>query len=185
MATGIDIFPVLQACILLSWYFYMDGRWVEVMRVDLIKSSVGLTLCQVWVFAGFQTRVAIPLRLNYPGTFTVQSRNAPGAYLAPPKDVRELELRRRTWWMAVMFDRIVSMGGWVHGIDERDIGTEFPLRTEDFHAEVIPPPHCQMTQAQYFDSAKFLATLRTWSRKISLRPIRLPIPTHSSCSSRQ
>jgi hypothetical protein len=88
------------------------------------------------VFSGFQTRVAIPLRLNYPGTFTVQTRNAPGAYLAPPKDVRELELRRRTWWMTVMFDRIVSMGGWIHGIDERDIGTELPLRTEDFHAEV-------------------------------------------------
>jgi hypothetical protein len=38
--------------------------------------------------------------------------------------------------MTVMFDRIVSMGGWVHGIDERDIGTELPLRTDDFHAEV-------------------------------------------------
>lgn len=134
MATGVDIFPVLQACILLSWYFYADGRWVE---VGFVIESVSLSdILQVWVFSGFQTRVAIPLRLNYPGTFTVQSRNAPGAYLAPPKDVRELELRRRTWWMTVMFDRIVSMGGWIHGIDERDIGTELPLRTEDFHAEV-------------------------------------------------
>lgn len=30
MATGQDIFHVLQACILLSWYFYTEGRWVEV-----------------------------------------------------------------------------------------------------------------------------------------------------------
>jgi hypothetical protein len=43
--------------------------------------------------------------------------------------------------MAVMFDRIVSMGGWVHAIDERDIGTELPLRTEDFFMEVASCCH--------------------------------------------
>ena len=119
MATGEDIFAVMQACILLSWYFYQEGRWVE-----------------VWIFAGFQSRVAVPLRLNYPGTFSALGGNAPGAYLAPPKDPRDLELRRRTWWMTVMFDRIVSVDGWLHGVDERDIGTEFPLRAVDFEAEV-------------------------------------------------
>jgi hypothetical protein len=31
VATGIDILPTIQACILLSWYFYSDGRWVEVI----------------------------------------------------------------------------------------------------------------------------------------------------------
>ncbi|KAK7694814.1 hypothetical protein QCA50_002002 [Cerrena zonata] len=79
MATGQDIFPVMQACILLSW-----------------------------------------------------GPNSPGAYLAPPKDFKELEGRRRTWWMTIMFDRIVSVGGWLHGVDERDIGTELPLRCVDF-----------------------------------------------------
>ncbi|GAW07985.1 hypothetical protein LENED_010018 [Lentinula edodes] len=39
MSTGEDIFSVMQACILLSWYFYQEGRWVE-----------------VWIFAAFQTR---------------------------------------------------------------------------------------------------------------------------------
>lgn len=119
MATGQDIFQVLQACLLLSWYFYQEGRWVE-----------------VWIFAGFQARVAVPLRLNYPGTFSAQSSNAPGGYLPPPRDFRDLEARRRTWWMTVMFDRIVSMGGWVHSIDQRDIGTEFPVRLIDFEADV-------------------------------------------------
>jgi hypothetical protein len=38
--------------------------------------------------------------------------------------------------MAVLFDRIVSVGGWVHGIDERDIGTELPLRSQDFETNV-------------------------------------------------
>ncbi|GBE78229.1 hypothetical protein BKA93DRAFT_784774 [Sparassis latifolia] len=114
MATGRDIFPVVQACILLSWYFYQEGRWVE-----------------VWIFAGFQARVAVPLRLNYPGTFSMNGSNT-GAYLDPPKDFKELELRRRTWWMTVIFDRIVSVGGWLHAVDERDIGTEFPLRSIDF-----------------------------------------------------
>lgn len=120
MASGQDIFPVMQACIILSWYFYQEGRWVE-----------------VWIFAGFQTRVAVPLRLNYPGTFSAaQGGSSPGAYLAPPKDFKELESRRRTWWMTIMFDRIVSVGGWLHGVDERDIGTEFPLQSVDFEHDV-------------------------------------------------
>lgn len=122
MASGDDIFPVMQACVLLSWYFYSEGRWVE-----------------VWIFAGFQTRVAVPLRLNYPGTFATHNSGSPGAYLAPPRDQQELELRRRTWWMTILFDRTVSVGGWVHGVDERDIGTELPLRGIDFEAGVSVP----------------------------------------------
>ena len=110
---------MMQACILLCWYFYQEGRWVE-----------------VWIFAGFLSRVAIPLRLNYPGTFSALGGNSPGAYLAPPKDFVDLESRRRTWWMTIMFDRIVSVGGWLHGVDERDIGTEFPLRCVDFESSV-------------------------------------------------
>lgn len=126
MASGDDIFPVMQACIILSWYFYQEGRWVE-----------------VWIFAGFQTRVAIPLRLNYPGTFTSHGASSPGAYLAPPKDFKDLESRRRTWWMTIMFDRIASVGGWVHAVDERDLGTEFPLRSREFEAETSIPPNPQ------------------------------------------
>ncbi|KIY62449.1 hypothetical protein CYLTODRAFT_438894 [Cylindrobasidium torrendii FP15055 ss-10] len=126
MATGEDIFSVLQACILLSWYFYQEGRWVE-----------------VWIFAGFQTRVAVPLRLNYPGTFSTHGNSSPGAYLAPPKDLRDLESRRRTWWMTIVFDRIASVGGWIHAVDERDLGTELPLRNEDFESQVGVPSNPQ------------------------------------------
>lgn len=126
MASGEDIFSVMQACILLSWYFYQEGRWVE-----------------VWIFASFQTRVAIPLRLNYPGTFSTHGNNSPGAYLAPPKDLRDLESRRRTWWMTIIFDRIASVGGWIHAVDERDLGTELPLRTEDFESEAPVPSNPQ------------------------------------------
>ncbi|KAI0673525.1 hypothetical protein C8Q78DRAFT_969110 [Trametes maxima] len=125
MATGQDIFPVMQACIILSWYFYQEGRWVE-----------------VWIFAGFQTRAAVPLRLNYPGTFSAIGAT-PGAYLAPPKDLKDLESRRRTWWMTIMFDRIVSVGGWLHGVDEKDIGTELPLRRIDFETSANVPPNPQ------------------------------------------
>ncbi|KAF7339400.1 hypothetical protein MSAN_02153900 [Mycena sanguinolenta] len=126
MASGEDIFPVLQACILLCWYFYQEGRWVE-----------------VWIFAGFLTRVAIPLRLNYPGTFTTHGNNSPGAYLAPPRDFRDLESRRRTWWMTIVFDRIASVGGWIHAVDERDLGTELPLRDSDFESGNAVPSNSQ------------------------------------------
>ncbi|KAI6031749.1 hypothetical protein PISMIDRAFT_91300 [Pisolithus microcarpus 441] len=126
MATGEDIFQVVQACIILSWYFYQEGRWVE-----------------AWVFAGFQTRVAIPLRLNYPGTFCAHGGALTAGYLPPPRDFRDLEIRRRTWWMSIVFDRIVAAGGWAHSIDERDIGTELPLRGEDFDAEHLIPNNPQ------------------------------------------
>lgn len=126
MATGQDIFQVVQACIILSWYFYQEGRWVE-----------------VWVFAGFQTRIAIPLRLNYPGTFSTHGDALSAGYLPPPRDFRDLETRRRTWWMSIVLDRIVSVGGWAHSIDERDIGTELPLRGEDFDAEQLIPNNPQ------------------------------------------
>lgn len=134
MASGQDIFPVMQACSIMSWFFYQEGRWVE-----------------VWIFAGFQTRVAVPLRLNHPGTFaSAQGGNSPGAYLAPPKDFKELESRRRTWWMTIMFDRIVSVGGWLHGVDERDIGTEFPLRGVDFEQGVNALFHAASYRAHTF-----------------------------------
>lgn len=99
MASGHDIFQVMQACVVLSWFLYQEGRWVE-----------------VWIYAGFQARVAVPLRLNFPGTYSLHANNAPGAYLAPPQDPLEQEIRRRTWWMTIVFDRIVSVGGWVHAV---------------------------------------------------------------------
>ena len=36
--------------------------------------------------------------------------------------------------MSLVFDRVASVGGWLHAVDERDIGTEFPLRWVDFEA---------------------------------------------------
>jgi hypothetical protein len=35
-----------------------------------------------------------------------------------------------------MFDRMVSVGGWTHAIDEKDVGTELPLRSVDYEAQV-------------------------------------------------
>ena len=145
MASGEDIFFVMQACVLLSWYFYQEGRWVE-----------------VWIFAGFQTRVAVPLRLNYPGTFSTHGNDSPGAYLAPPKDMRDLESRRRTWWMTIMFDRIASVGGWIHAVDERDLGTELPLRTKDFESEV----EFSISSFDTFDEYYFVRIQSQATRKI-------------------
>lgn len=85
--------------------------------------------------SGFLTRVAVPLRLNYPGTHVPEGIIA-GSYLPRPTNIRDLESRRRMWWMAILFDRTVSIGGWLHGIDVQDIGTELPLRAIDFAMEV-------------------------------------------------
>lgn len=91
---------------------------------------------EVWIYAAFQTRVAVPLRLNFPGTHTKSGHTSPAGYLPPPSNSLELELRRRAWWMSLVFDRVVSSGGWLHSIDERDVGTELPLRRMDFESEV-------------------------------------------------
>ena len=146
MVSGAQIFAVLQACIILSWYLYAEGRWVE-----------------VWIFAGFQTRVAVPLRLNYPGTHSKPTGASPAGYLPAPSTVKELELRRRAWWMSLLFDRIVSVGGWLHGIDERDIGTELPLRSMDFEMEVCKQSIFWM---ELFDRVVTCCSLRS---KIILR----------------
>jgi hypothetical protein len=175
MASGEDIFSVMQACILLSWYFYQEGRWVE-----------------VWIFAAFQTRVAIPLRLNYPGTFSTHGNNSPGAYLAPPKDLRDLESRRRTWWMTIIFDRIASVGGWIHAVDERDLGTELPLRTSDFESEVsVRTPSLKYVVQILMDVRNlplrllFRVTRRISQRSMCLRVTHHSTPTLSSCSSKR
>lgn len=128
IATGQNIFSVLLASIVLSWWFYSEGRWVE-----------------VWSHAGFLTRVCIPLGLNFPGTH--RSHNA-SPYLAPPRNATDLEQRRRAWWMCIMFDRIVSVGGWPHSVDERDVGTELPLRRVDFEAETGVPSNPQDLTAE-------------------------------------
>ena len=119
MASGADIFSVLQACSILSWFFYTEGRWVE-----------------VWIFCGFQVRVAIPLRLNHTKTYSNHGSASPGAYILPPKNQKDLEMRRRTWWMSIIFDRLVSVGGWIHAIEKDRIITELPLRRVDYEQGV-------------------------------------------------
>lgn len=103
-----------------------------------VSDTSGLSPVSFALYHIIYTQQAIPLRLNYPGTFSTHGNNSPGAYLAPPKDFRDLESRRRTWWLTIVFDRIASVGGWVHSVDENDIGTELPLRDFDFEMQVIP-----------------------------------------------
>ena len=49
--------------------------------------------------------------------------------------------------MSILFDRIVSLGGWLHSVDERDIGTEFPLTYSryDTAVRVLGPRTLRLT----------------------------------------
>lgn len=38
--------------------------------------------------------------------------------------------------MSIIFDRIVSVGGWLHAIEYKHIATELPLRRRDFETDV-------------------------------------------------
>ncbi|CCA70160.1 hypothetical protein PIIN_04099 [Serendipita indica DSM 11827] len=133
MSNGQNIFDVFQACVILSWWFYSEGRWVE-----------------VWIQAGFQTRAIVPLGLNYLGLIKRGPDGAPvkNPYLAAPKNAHETETRRRAWWMAILFDRIVSLGGWLHSVDERDIGTELPLPYARYDAAFEFPSNPQTLHSE-------------------------------------
>ncbi|KAG9002928.1 hypothetical protein FRB94_003455 [Tulasnella sp. JGI-2019a] len=124
IASGQNIFSVLLGGIVIGWWFYHEGRWVD-----------------VWRYSGFLTRVSIPLGLNHPGTTPSMGNGSP--YLSPPNNATDLEQRRRAWWLCVAFDRISSVGGWPHSVDERDIGTELPLRRTDFEADRSIPSNPQ------------------------------------------
>jgi len=70
--------------------------------------------------------------------------------------------------MTIVFDRIASVGGWLHAVDERDLGTELPLRNEDFESEVrtsLRGLYCEaLDHADFFlflESFQYLATHRT------------------------
>jgi hypothetical protein len=128
---------------------------------------------------GFQTRVSVPLRLNHPGTHYSDTFSA-GSYLPPPTSSRELESRRRAWWMSVMFDRIVSIGGWLHGVDEQDIGTELPLRYVEFEMEVRSS-HTDFPYAQIDIRRIFLPIPNIFGQTGFLQPTRHNTLIHSYC----
>lgn len=168
MSNGQNIFDVFQACIILSWWFYSEGRWVE-----------------VWVQAGFQTRAVVPLALNYLGLVKRGADGQPvrNPYLAPPKGSLETEERRRAWWMSIMFDRIVSVGGWLHSVDERDIGTELPMTYANFDAGVrlISFYPCNGTD-RWFCRWKCPQTLKPCILKTFIHAIPSTTPTRTSFS---
>lgn len=184
MSNGQNIFDVFQACVILSWWFYSEGRWVEVRLFFLQSYGFRADRCvQVWIQAGFQTRAIVPLGLNYLGLIKRGPDGAPvkNPYLAPPKNAHETETRRRAWWMSILFDRIVSLGGWLHSVDERDIGTELPLTYARYDAAVrsIFGVHAhELTPC----SLIFLRTLKRYIRITSSPaiPSSTPIRTFSS-----
>jgi hypothetical protein len=70
MATGMDIFSVLQACILLSWYFYAEGRWVEVLSPTYPPRTELCTHCDLGRFGCLQASRLVFLyhcALTFPG----------------------------------------------------------------------------------------------------------------------
>ena len=138
----------------------MEPCWVSYSRVDTFR--VSRLSSHLSYIHGFPYTLC---RLNFPGTHPTHSAASP--YLAAPSNPTDLEQRRRAWWMCLAFDRIVSVGGWPHSIDERDIGTELPLKREDFEAEVRNPIYYVILDSfkALHHRTQFLRTRRTWRRK--------------------
>ena len=73
---------------------------------------------RAWMSCGRASRISLMMGLNRIDGIGMDVKQC----LPPPRDWREREERRRTFWMAFCVDRYASIGtGWPMTIDERDV----------------------------------------------------------------
>ncbi|KAF9056264.1 hypothetical protein BJ165DRAFT_1432192 [Panaeolus papilionaceus] len=114
---GEDLFGVLQANIILAWFYWSHGRWVDIF--------MGSAHCM---------RLSVPLGLSMcPPFHSITKSERPPSILPPARTVIEDETRRNTFWLAYALDRQHGSGnGWSLCLDDQDISQLLPLRGDQF-----------------------------------------------------
>ncbi|KAK2461839.1 hypothetical protein APHAL10511_006302 [Amanita phalloides] len=114
---GKDLFQVLQATIVLTWFYWSHSRWVD-----------------VFFWSAFCTRLSVPLGLNIcPPFHSITKSHRPASILTPAQTVIEDETRRNAFWLAYATERLHGCGnGWALDLDDQDISQLLPVRGEEF-----------------------------------------------------
>ncbi|KAK0456553.1 hypothetical protein EV421DRAFT_1895773 [Armillaria borealis] len=123
---GQDLLQVLQANIILCWFYISHSKHVE-----------------LFITAAHSLRLAVPLGLNMCPPFnsiTVSQR--PASILPPARTVVEDEMRRNAFWLAYANERQHGCtNGWAHSMDDSDISQLLPLRGDQYEQGALVTPH--------------------------------------------
>ncbi|KIK71105.1 hypothetical protein GYMLUDRAFT_33231 [Collybiopsis luxurians FD-317 M1] len=122
---GLELLQVLQASVLLSWYYCSNANWAELF----LNTSHSMRLC-------------IPLGLNVcPPFHTISRSTRPASILKPAKNVVEDEMRRNVFWLAYAIERQHGCGnGWALSLDDQDISQLLPVRIDQFENGTLVSP---------------------------------------------
>ncbi|KAF9452679.1 hypothetical protein P691DRAFT_179047 [Macrolepiota fuliginosa MF-IS2] len=124
-ALGEELFQVLQANIVLTWFYWSHSRWVDVF----LSSAHSIRLC-------------VPLGLNMcPPFHSITKSERPPSILPPARTVVEDETRRNAFWLIYATERQHGMGnGWALCLDDQDISQLLPVRGDQFEQGTLVTP---------------------------------------------
>ncbi|KAF8912757.1 hypothetical protein CPB84DRAFT_1670239 [Gymnopilus junonius] len=133
-ALGEDLFQVLQANIILTWFYWSHGRWVD-----------------IFLSSAHSMRLAVPLGLNMcPPFHSITKSERPPSILPPARTVIEDETRRNSFWLAYATERQHGCGnGWALSLDNQDVSQLLPLRGDQFlQGTLVQPIDRQWAQSR-------------------------------------
>ncbi|KAF8168005.1 hypothetical protein B0H34DRAFT_683893 [Crassisporium funariophilum] len=122
---GEDLFQVLQANIILTWFYWSHGRWVD-----------------IFLSSAHSMRLSVPLGLNMcPPFHSITKSERPPSILPPARTVIEDETRRNAFWLAYATERQHGCGnGWALSLDDQDVSQLLPVRGDQFeHGTLVTP----------------------------------------------
>ncbi|EKM83798.1 hypothetical protein AGABI1DRAFT_66768 [Agaricus bisporus var. burnettii JB137-S8] len=122
---GENLFQVFQSTIVLTWFYWSHGRWVD-----------------VFMTSAYCVRLSIPLGLNMcPPFHSIAKSDRPPSIIAPARTVIEDETRRNAFWLAYAMERQHGMGnGWALCLDDQDISQLLPVRGDQFEQGTLVTP---------------------------------------------
>ncbi|KAF8078522.1 hypothetical protein FPV67DRAFT_1557832 [Lyophyllum atratum] len=126
---GEDLFQVLQANIILSWFYWSHSRQ-------------GLHLLWVFLFSAHSMRLSVPLGLNMcPPFHSISNSERPASILPPARNVIEDEMRRNAFWLAYATERQHGCSnGWALSLDDQDVSQLLPVRGDQFEHGILVTP---------------------------------------------
>lgn len=122
---GEDLFQVLQANVILTWFYWSHGRWVDLF----LTSSHCL-------------RLSLPLGLNMcPPFHSITKSERPQSILPLARTVVEDETRRNAFWLAYATERQFGFGNcWAISLDDQDVSQLLPVRGDQFNQGTLVAP---------------------------------------------